>query len=191
MGKTLETRNRRVLDGIGVRDCKGEQKLWEQWSLKSHWWCLLPNIIHLSKLLEKCTIRLDLMYANCTSIKMGKSLRDWSFLAVNTLVSSLLKASVSKHLSCSGNACGFLFSFSKKWKPSTLESIFSRSGSGSAHREPRMQLSHLSFLVLTFAILSVYNLGLMVFRSLGSRLQEFCYWVLLPGRYANTSMNNL
>lgn len=127
MGKTLETRNRWVLDGIGVRDCKGEQKLLEKWSLKSHWWCLLPNRIHLSKFLEKCTIRLDLMNANCTSIKMGESLRDWSFLAVNTLVSSLLKTSVSKHLSCSGNACGILFSFPKKWKPSTLESNFSRS----------------------------------------------------------------
>lgn len=179
MGKTLETRNRWVLDRIGVRDCKGEQKLWEWWSLKSRWWCLLPNRMQLSKLLEKCTIQLDLMYANCTSIKRGESLRDWSFLAVNTLVSSLLKTSVSKHLSCWENTCGFLFSFPKRWKPSSLESNFSRSGSSSAHRETNIQLNHLSFLGLTVAILSVYNLGLMVFISPGSKLKEFCCWVLL------------
>lgn len=188
MGKTLETSNRWVLDGIWVRDCKGEQKLWEQWSLKSHWLCLLPNRMQLSKLLEKCTIQLDLMYANCTSIKMGESLRDWSFLAVNTLVSSLLKTSVSKHLSCWENACGFLFSFLKRWKPSTLESNFSRSDSGSVHREPNIQLNRMSFLGPTVALLSVYNLGLMVFISLGSRALER---ILLLSPVANTSMRNL
>lgn len=78
--------------------------------------------MRLSKLLETM---LDLMYANCSLIKMGKSLRDWSFLATNTLVSILSKTGVLMHLSCWENACGFFAFFSRDeshqlWNPAFL-----------------------------------------------------------------------